>query len=44
MKKADGGWIDPPLVENAVLVNLGEIMQKWTADKYIATVSPQSLM
>ena len=28
-----------PFLEDAVLVNLGSIMQKWTGDIYMATVS-----
>ena len=39
VKKADGSWINPPYIDGAVLVNLGEMMQMWTADQYIAVVS-----
>ena len=28
-----------PFLEDAVVVNLGAIMQKWTGDVYMATVS-----
>jgi len=39
VKHSSGEFIDVPYVPDAVLVNLGAIMQKWTADKYLATVS-----
>ncbi len=38
MKKCGGGYIDVPYIEEAVLVNLGALMQRWTSDKYLATV------
>ena len=39
IKHTGGGWIDAPLLEDAVLVNLGSLMQHWTSDFYKATVS-----
>lgn len=39
MRCAGGGYIDVPCVDGAVLVNLGALMQRWTADVYKATVS-----
>ena len=38
VKKSKGGYIDVPYMEEAVLVNLGALMQQWTSDKYLATV------
>ena len=38
VKKCGGGYIDVPYIEDAVLVNLGALMQKWTSDRYMATV------
>ena len=38
VKKINGGYIDVPYMEEAVLVNLGALMQQWTSDKYLATV------
>ncbi len=38
VKRSDGGYIDVPYMRNAVLVNLGALMQNWTADAYLATV------
>ena len=40
--KCDGKWIDVQLMEDAVLVNLGALMQRWTSDRYMATVSVYS--
>ena len=39
VKRSDGGYIDVPHVPDAILVNLGALMQQWTSDKYLATVS-----
>ena len=39
MKKCGGGYIDVPYLQDAVLVNLGALMQNWTSDRYMATVS-----
>jgi len=39
VKHSSGKYINAPYVPDAVLVNLGALMQKWTADKYLATVS-----
>ena len=39
VKRSDGGYIDVPYISDAILVNLGALMQQWTSDKYLATVS-----
>ena len=39
VKRSDGGYIDVPYMSDAVLVNLGVLMQRWTGDSYMATVS-----
>ena len=39
VKRSDGGYIDVPYMPDAVLVNLGVLMQQWTADGYVAAVS-----
>ena len=48
MKRSDGDYIDVPYMSDAVLVNLGVLMQMWTADGYLATVGehtyPQNAM
>ena len=39
VKRCDGGgYIDVPYIADAILVNLGALMQQWTSDIYIATV------
>ena len=39
MKCSDGGgYIDVPYIADAILVNLGSLMQQWTSDTYFATV------
>ncbi|XP_065899340.1 uncharacterized protein [Dysidea avara] len=37
VKHSSGEYINAPYVPDAVLVNLGALMQNWTADKYLAT-------
>ena len=44
VKLASGGWIDVPCMDDAVLVNLGDFMQRWTSDKYLATVCDKTLL
>ena len=39
VKRSDGGgYIDVPYIADAILVNLGSLMQQWTSDTYFATV------
>ena len=38
VKGSSGGYIDVPYCADAVLVNLGALMQNWTSDVYLATV------
>ncbi len=37
--KRDGRYFRVPLVEGGILVNIGDLLQRWTSDLYIATVS-----
>jgi len=37
IERADGSWLDVPLVENALVVNLGEILQSMTGNYLLAT-------
>jgi isopenicillin N synthase-like dioxygenase len=37
VKRASGDYIDVPYISDAVLVNLGALMQNWTCDQYLAT-------
>lgn len=39
VKRSGGGYIDVPFLPEVVLVNLGILMQMWTGDTYLATVS-----
>ena len=38
-RTSDGEWIEVPRVKDALFVNLGALMQKWTGKKYLACVS-----
>jgi len=33
-----GEWIAAEPISDTILVNLGDLMQFWTADRYLATV------
>lgn len=33
----DGGWIPAPPVSGALIVNIGDMMQRWTNDRYVST-------
>ena len=37
--KKDGTWIETHPSPNTVMVNIGDVMQRWTSDKFISTVS-----
>ena len=37
VKHTDGQYIDVPFIENGIIVNLGLLMARWTADIYRAT-------
>jgi len=42
VKRSGGHYIDVPYMPDAVLVNLGALMQQWTSDLYLATVRVNS--
>ena len=37
VKRTDGQYIDAPIIEDSVIVNLGLVMARWTSDFYRAT-------
>ena len=39
VQKPDGTWISVNPDPDAVILNIGDIMQRWTADKFKSTVS-----
>jgi isopenicillin N synthase-like dioxygenase len=38
IEKPDGSWIDVPPVPGAFIINLGDLMQRWTNDRWVSTV------
>ena len=37
VRRRGGQWIDVPVFENAFLVNLGDMMMRWTNDRWVST-------
>lgn len=37
-KDKETSWIDGPFVEDAFIVNLGDLMARWTNDKWLSTL------
>lgn len=33
-----GTWIKPPVVENAFVINIGDLMARWTNDRWVSTL------
>ena len=33
----DGGWLAPPLIPGTFLVNLGNVMKRWSNDRFLST-------
>jgi len=38
VKATDGPWIEAVPMANTVLVNIADLMQRWTADRLLSTV------
>ena len=37
MKRRDGEWVDAPVAPGTFVVNLGDMMMRWTNDRWIST-------
>ena len=37
VRRRDGGWIDAPHVEGALICNIGDCLMRWTGDEYVST-------
>jgi len=38
VQRRDGEWVDAVPIPNTVLINIGDLLQRWTSDKLISTV------
>ena len=38
VRLASGDWIAAPVVENAFIVNIGDLMARWTNDRWVSTL------
>ncbi|HVY50940.1 MAG TPA: 2OG-Fe(II) oxygenase family protein [Devosia sp.] len=36
--RADGSWMEVPPVPGAFIINIGDLMQRWTNDRWVSTV------
>ena len=34
----EGEWVDVPIIEGTYIVNLGELMARWTNDQWVSTL------
>lgn len=39
VRSRSGDYIDVPVVPGAILVNVADLMQRWTSDRFISAVS-----
>jgi isopenicillin N synthase-like dioxygenase len=37
VRRRDGTWIEAPSVPNALVVNIGDLLMRWTNDIYVST-------
>lgn len=37
VKRRAGGWVDVPLFDDAFTVNIGDLMMRWTNDRWVST-------
>jgi isopenicillin N synthase-like dioxygenase len=38
IQRAGGSWMDVPPIPGAFVINIGDLMQRWTNDKWVSTV------
>ena len=38
VQSPDGNWIDVPAEEGAFVINIGDLMARWTADRWVSTL------
>jgi len=38
IQRADGSWLDVPPIPGAFIINIGDLMQRWTNDRWVSTV------
>jgi isopenicillin N synthase-like dioxygenase len=37
LKTRDGRWVSAPVIPDAFMINLGDLMMRWTNDRWIST-------
>lgn len=37
VRPRDGGWLDVPHIDNAIIMNIGDCLMRWTNDIYVST-------
>ena len=37
VRRRDGGWIDAPTIDGALICNIGDCLMRWTGDIYVST-------
>ena len=37
IKKRDGGWIDAPAVDDSFILNIGDLLMRWSNDRLVST-------
>jgi isopenicillin N synthase-like dioxygenase len=38
IERPDGSWLDVPPIPGAFVINIGDLMQRWTNDRWVSTV------
>jgi len=38
IERLDGSWLDVPPIPGAFIINIGDLMQRWTNDRWVSTV------